>query len=39
VRRLLYKKYPQYPREAAISESDSVVVEVTPTNVFTWGME
>ena len=39
IRRLLYTKYPQYPREAAISESDSVVVEVTPTRVFTWGMK
>src|SRR5262249_34665693 len=39
IRRLLYKKYPQYPREAAISESDSVVVEVTPRRVSTWGMK
>ena len=38
-RALLYKKYPQYPREAALDESDSVVVEVTPTRVFTWGLE
>jgi PPOX class probable F420-dependent enzyme len=33
----LYRKYPQYPREAAISPSDSVIVEVTPTRVFSWG--
>ena len=39
IRKLLYKKYPQYAREAAISESDSVVVEVTPTRVFTWGLK
>ncbi|PYM17479.1 MAG: hypothetical protein DMD81_08875 [Candidatus Rokuibacteriota bacterium] len=39
VRKLLYAKYPQYPREAAISPSDSVIVEVTPTHVFTWGFE
>ncbi|PYM77981.1 MAG: hypothetical protein DME03_01995 [Candidatus Rokuibacteriota bacterium] len=39
IRALLYKKYPQYRREAAISESDSVVVEVTPTRVFSWGMK
>ena len=39
IRALLYKKYPQYPREAALDESDSVVVEVTPTRVFTWGLE
>jgi len=39
VRALLYRKYPQYPSEAAIDESDSIVVEVTPTRVFVWGME
>ena len=39
IRALLYRKYPQYPREAAIDESDSVVVEVTPTRVFVWGLE
>jgi len=39
IRALLYKKYPQYRREAAISESDSVVVEVTPTRVFSWGVK
>jgi PPOX class probable F420-dependent enzyme len=37
VRELLYRKYPQYPREAAISPSDSVAIEVTPTRVFAWG--
>ena len=35
----LYEKYPQYAKEAAISPSDSVVVEVTPTHVFTWGLD
>ena len=35
----LYAKYPQYPREAALSVSDSVIVEVTPTNVFSWGLD
>jgi nitroimidazol reductase NimA-like FMN-containing flavoprotein (pyridoxamine 5'-phosphate oxidase superfamily) len=39
VRDLLYRKYPQYPREAAISPSDSVAVEVTPTRVFAWGFD
>jgi PPOX class probable F420-dependent enzyme len=39
IRALLYKKYPQYPREAAIAESDSVVIEVTPVRVFSWGMD
>ena len=39
VRDLLYAKYPQYRREAALAPSDSVVVEVTPTHVFSWGFE
>jgi PPOX class probable F420-dependent enzyme len=39
IRALLYRKYPQYPDEAALDESDSVIVEVTPTRVFSWGME
>ena len=38
-RALLYRKYPQYPDEAALDESDSVIVEVTPTHVFSWGVE
>ena len=38
-RRKLYEKYPQYSKEAAISPSDSVVIEITPTHVFTWGLE
>jgi nitroimidazol reductase NimA-like FMN-containing flavoprotein (pyridoxamine 5'-phosphate oxidase superfamily) len=38
IRKLLYAKYPQYPEQAALGESDSVIVEVTPTNVFAWGM-
>ena len=36
LRRRLYAKYPQYPREAALGESDSVIVELTPTHVFSW---
>ncbi len=39
IRALLYKKYPQYPDEAALDESDSVIIEVTPTHVFTWGLD
>jgi PPOX class probable F420-dependent enzyme len=35
----LYEKYPQYPKEAAIAASDSVIIEVTPTRVFTWGLK
>jgi len=38
-RRRLYAKYPQYAGEAALSPSDSVIVEVTPTHVFTWGLD
>jgi nitroimidazol reductase NimA-like FMN-containing flavoprotein (pyridoxamine 5'-phosphate oxidase superfamily) len=36
LRRRLYAKYPQYPREAALGETDSVIVELTPTRVFSW---
>ena len=39
IRALLYRKYPQYPDEAALDEKDSVIAEVTPTNVFSWGFE
>ena len=38
-RKLLYAKYPQYPVEAALATSDSVIVEVTPTHVFSWGLD
>jgi PPOX class probable F420-dependent enzyme len=39
VRKLLYAKYPQYAKEAAISPSDSVVIEVTPIHVYAWGFD
>lgn len=39
IRRLLYRKYLQYAREAAISPSDSTIVEVTPLRVFSWGFD
>jgi nitroimidazol reductase NimA-like FMN-containing flavoprotein (pyridoxamine 5'-phosphate oxidase superfamily) len=39
IRALLYTKYPQYPDEAALDESDLVIVEVTPTRVFAWGLD
>ena len=35
----LYEKFPQYRQEAALATSDSVIVEVTPTRVFTWGLD
>lgn len=38
IRALLYKKYPQYPAEAALGEDDSVIIELTPTHVFSWGL-
>lgn len=38
-RTLLYRKYPQYPRYAAIGDSDSVIVELTPEHAFSWGVE
>ena len=38
-RALLYRKYPHYPDEAALEESASVIVEVSPTRVFSWGLE
>jgi hypothetical protein len=39
IRKLLYAKYPQYPEMSAIEERDSVIVEVTPTSVFSWGLD
>lgn len=39
IRRQLYAKYPQYPVRAPLEESDSVIIEVTPTRVFSWGIE
>ena len=38
-RAALYRKYPQYEAEAALDESDSVVVRVVPEHVFSWGFE
>ena len=35
----LYQKYPQYSEDAALATSDSVIVEVTPKHVFTWGFD
>ena len=39
IRGLLYRKYPQYSRDATLDESDSVIIEVTPLRVFTWGLD
>jgi nitroimidazol reductase NimA-like FMN-containing flavoprotein (pyridoxamine 5'-phosphate oxidase superfamily) len=38
-KRKLYEKYPQYAKEAALSPSDSVIVEITPAHVYAWGLE
>lgn len=37
-RKKLYEKYPQYAKEAAISPADSVILEITPTHVYAWGL-
>lgn len=37
IRRLLYKKFPQYEKEAAIEEEDSVIIEITLQDSFSWG--
>jgi nitroimidazol reductase NimA-like FMN-containing flavoprotein (pyridoxamine 5'-phosphate oxidase superfamily) len=39
IRGLLYKKYPHYATDAALGESDSVIVEVTPTAAFDWELD
>jgi nitroimidazol reductase NimA-like FMN-containing flavoprotein (pyridoxamine 5'-phosphate oxidase superfamily) len=39
IRDLLYRKYPQYPRKAALGERDSVMIEITPARVVAWGFE
>lgn len=38
VRKLLYRRYPQYEGYAALEEEASVIVEVTPTRKFSWGL-
>ena len=38
LRDAIYEKYPQYPEEAALKKG-SVIVEVTPRHVFSWGFE
>jgi nitroimidazol reductase NimA-like FMN-containing flavoprotein (pyridoxamine 5'-phosphate oxidase superfamily) len=39
IRKLLYDKYPLYSERAPLDESDSLIVEVTPASVFTWGID
>jgi PPOX class probable F420-dependent enzyme len=38
VRRALYRKYKQYARMAPLEEGQSVIVGVTPTETFSWGL-
>jgi nitroimidazol reductase NimA-like FMN-containing flavoprotein (pyridoxamine 5'-phosphate oxidase superfamily) len=38
IRKLLYQRYPQYEGYAALAERESVIVEVTPTRTFHWGL-
>ena len=39
IRTLLYRKFPQYPDEAALEESDDTIVELTPTRLSLWGVD
>jgi nitroimidazol reductase NimA-like FMN-containing flavoprotein (pyridoxamine 5'-phosphate oxidase superfamily) len=39
IRDKLYAKYAQYRADAALSPSDSVIVELIPTSVFSWGLD
>ena len=39
MRARLYEKYPQYREDAALATSDSVIVEITPTHVVSWGLD
>jgi coenzyme F420-0:L-glutamate ligase / coenzyme F420-1:gamma-L-glutamate ligase len=38
-RQLIYEKFAQYESQAALGVGDSVVVEVRPTRVFSWGFD
>jgi len=38
VRQALYRKYKQYARMAPIEEGESVIVGVTATETFSWGL-
>jgi nitroimidazol reductase NimA-like FMN-containing flavoprotein (pyridoxamine 5'-phosphate oxidase superfamily) len=39
IRKALYTKFPQYRTDAALGESDSVIVEITPAHVYHWGFD
>jgi PPOX class probable F420-dependent enzyme len=38
LRRMLYQKYSQYEKEATIEEGNTVIIEVTPQKVVSWGL-
>ncbi|MBI2485775.1 MAG: pyridoxamine 5'-phosphate oxidase family protein [Deltaproteobacteria bacterium] len=38
VRKLLYKKFTRYEKEAPIEEEKTVIIEVTPLRVVSWGL-
>ena len=38
IRKLLYRRFPQYESQAPLEERKSVIVEVTPSRTFNWGM-
>ena len=38
LRNAIYEKFPQYPQESALTKG-SVIVEITPRHVFSWGFE
>lgn len=38
IRKLLYQRFPQYETHAPLEERQSVIIEVTPTRTFSWGL-
>jgi len=38
IRKLLYRRFPQYESHAPLEEKESVIIEVTPTRTFSWGL-
>ncbi len=38
IRKLLYQRFPQYESQASLEEKESVILEVTPIRVFSWGL-
>jgi PPOX class probable F420-dependent enzyme len=38
LRRMLYQKYSQYEKEATIEEGNTMIIEVTPRKIVSWGL-